>query len=297
MPGDQGRNRQKHRRLHQAGDDHRDILKALSHRGGLGTGREHESPKRLPDEEAPACLQQMAISRNWNSLLISPTKSLTYLVTAIDTTALSDRPMMTAARRMAGSNDRPSDSMPAHCQHETAFGLAHLCRRREEGIIIVRPNSSSRPEMNNPEITSTRVLTGTSRKTRAKAFSQTDGFRHLFGSKRTQRFSMLSRLPSKLLEPGICLPGPCTRGQPAARHCRAAVRRTRKNDRSQAGRFAQEQRGHADMTYRMRDVIELLRPKHSGWRQAPLPLCGIMGPGTIPLRSTPCSSRQSGIAI
>ena len=60
VPGDQGRNRQKHRRLHQAGNDHRDILKALPDRGGLGAGREHESPKRLPDEEAPARLQQMA---------------------------------------------------------------------------------------------------------------------------------------------------------------------------------------------------------------------------------------------
>ena len=192
--------------------------------------------------------------------------------------------MMTAARRKDGSKGRPSDSMPVRTASIRPPLASRTCAAvARSGMIIVRPNSSSRPEMNNPEITSTRVLTGTSRKTRAKAFSQTEGFRHLFGSTRIHRFSMLSRLPSKLLERGIRLPGPCTHGQPAARDCRAAVRRTHGNDRSQAGRFCAGAMGSCrrDVPYAGRHRGSF-GPKHSGWRQAPFPVCGIMGPWPDP---------------
>ena len=158
-------------------------------------------------------------------------------------------------------------------------------------MIIVSPNSSSRPEMNNPEITSTRVLTGTSRKTRAKAFSQTEGFRHLFGSTRTQRFSMLSRLPSKLLERGICFARPAARAAGSAGSTRGGPPRAERS--VQARRFCAGATGSCrrDVPYAGRHRGSF-GPKHSGWRQAPFPVCGIMGPGPIPLRSTPGSFPQ-----
>jgi hypothetical protein len=59
--------------------------------------------------------------------------------------------------------------------------------------ITVNPSSSSRSEMNDPASQVPEVLTGTSRKTRAKAFNQTNGCRHWFGNTRTRSFSSYRR--------------------------------------------------------------------------------------------------------
>ena len=82
---------------------------------------------------------------------------------------------MTAARRKDGSKDSPSDSMPARTANIRPPLASRTCAaRREERDDHRQPEQLEQPEMNNPEITSTRVLTGTSRKTRKSV--QPDGW-------------------------------------------------------------------------------------------------------------------------